>query len=101
MIFQELKSIILKQESKMQNELLESMLQMSTIQFKEPLNVAYQVVEKSCTFLLGDRKSRWWGTRSPTIFTSAISLKIVDIFENLTKPVEIELSSMSCLNNLE
>ena len=69
---------------------------MSAIQVKKLLNVACKVVDNTCTFLRGEQ----W----PLSFTSTMSFKVFDQLGNLIpiwKYVEIELSSVSGLNNGE
>ena len=80
--------------------------QMSAFQLKALLNAACKVYNLS-TFLLGDRlnlRLRWWGNRRSTFFKSNMSFRILDQLENLIpvwKCLEISLTSVSCLNNLE
>ena len=81
----------------------EYMLQMSAAQFKVLLNVACSKVINVCTFLLGDLRPRWRGIYCPKLCSSAMIFQILDQFETLIpvwKCVEIELHSLSCLNNL-
>ena len=50
------------------------------------------------------RRPREWGTCCPTIFTSVMSVKVLDEPKNLTpvwKCVEIQLPAVSCSNSLE
>ena len=81
---------------------LECMLQVSTIQLMSLLNAAYKVVDNVCTFLQNDYLNVL--NHGSTIFTRTMSFKVFNQLENLTpvwKYVEIELSPVSCLNNLE
>ena len=83
---------------------LENMHRMSAVQLKALLSVVCQVVDYVCTLPLGDLKPRWWGLCCATIFTSIMSIKVLDQLENLTrvwKYIEIEVPSLSFLNNLK
>ena len=80
---------------------LEYMLFMSAVQLKALLNAPGKVVDNECAISLGDWRFRWWRTHHPTIFTSTTSFKVLNQLENLSKCVEIELPSVSRLNNTE
>ena len=102
--FYDLQLFSLKRGPKMSGGTLKSLLQMSAVQLKALLNTVWKVVDNSCTFLLGDPRLRWWETCCPTIFRNAMRFKVLYQLEDLTsvwKCVEIELSSVSCLNNIE
>ena len=80
------------------------MLQISTVQLKALLNTVCKDIDNASRFLLSDRWLRWWATRYPTSFTSAVNFKVLDQLENLTplwKCVETRLPSVPCLNNPE
>ena len=102
--FQDLQPFSLNHEPNMSRGALDNMLQMSAVQLKVPLNVACKVVDNVCIVLLGWVEIEMARNPLPYNFTNTLSFKVLDQLENLNpvwKCVEIELLSISCLNNLK
>ena len=69
------------------------MLHLFAVQLKVLLNAACNV-DITCAFI-------WWEILCHSIFTNAISSKVIDRLKNLSKRDAIEITSVSCLSNLE